>query len=78
MMAKVSDSLFDESLVKMNTSSVKSRLVASSAKSRQLVEQLESDGSGTESEQEAQKSPSGTGKVIRIMALKNSRISCQN
>jgi hypothetical protein len=53
MMAKVSNGLFDESPVKKNTTSVKSRLAASSAKSRQQVEKLESDGSGTDSDQEA-------------------------
>ena len=53
MMAKESDSVFDESPVKKtNTSSSKSRLTASSAKSRHPVEK--SDGSGTGSDQEVQ------------------------
>ena len=56
MMAKVSDSVFDESPVKKATSSSKSRLTASSAKSRHPVEK--SDGSGTDSDQEVQRSPS--------------------
>ena len=68
MMAKVSNGLFDESPVKKNTTSIKSRLAASSAKSRQQVEKLESDGSGTDSDQEAHNSPSGTGKVVRTKA----------
>ena len=57
--------MFDESPVKKNTTSIKSRLAASSTKSRQQVEKLESDGSGTDSDQEAHNSPSGTGKVVR-------------
>ena len=64
MMAKVSDSVFDESPVKKITSSSKSRLTASSAKSRQPVEK--SDGSGTDSDQEEQRSPSV--KVIQTKA----------
>ena len=56
MMAEVPDSVFDESPVKKNTSSSKSRLTASSAKSRHPVEK--SDGSGTDSDQEVQRSPS--------------------
>ena len=67
MMAKVSDSVFDESPVKKHPPSSNSRLTASNAKSWQPVEK--SDGSGTDSDQEVLRSPSG--KVIQTQAPKD-------